>query len=98
MANGLGGGSGWTEGAIEVTVDAALRIRWLGYPLHLRAATTRVSSTRWTVEEDRDLARLNKVLITETLCAMGWWEEKDRYLSVWVGFLNTEVEIVPSSS
>ena len=46
--------------------------------------------------DDSTLARLQRVRMTETLCARGRCDEDSRYLSVCVGFLNTDVEMVPS--
>ena len=42
------------------------------------------------------LGAMVKGRVTDTLCARGWWDVKSRYLSVWVDFLNTDVDLVPS--
>ena len=44
-----------------------------------------------------DLALWVSVLITLRLCSKGWLLSKFKYWSVWVTFLNTLVQMVPSS-
>ena len=69
-----------------------------GYPLSLRALLTTNSSVFCcTRDDDRVQALVKSVLITNTLCCSGWCDEKSRYLSVWVGFLYTDVPMLPSS-
>jgi len=48
--------------------------------------------------KDNVSALLNSVLTTDALCAIGWWDEKSRYLSVCVSLRYTLVEIEPFSS
>ena len=44
------------------------------------------------------LALVMRVLITATLCAVGWWDVKERYWLVCVAFRYTDVVTVPSQS
>ncbi len=49
-----------------------------------------------TADDVRARALEYKVRTTDILWARGWWEEKSRYLFVWVGFLYTVLSLDPS--
>lgn len=68
-------------------------VNFLGYPFFNRALTI-CSSSSWASMVDEVVPALCwSVQTTAILWARGWWEVKSRYLSAWVGFLNTVVEM-----